>query len=69
MPSRPAANAVALPSSSTMTSSPLRSVPSESKSRPVATRRPATAVSRALKVGGAASGSDTLASSLARMSQ
>lgn len=52
-----------------MTSSPLRSVPSESKSRPVATRRPATAVSRALKVGGAASGSDTLASSLARMSQ
>ncbi len=73
-PANPVASAVAPTSSSTTTSgavSPplLRSWPSESKSRPVATREPSTEVSRAVKVGGWAFGSETLASSLAMTSQ
>jgi hypothetical protein len=68
-PCNAVASAVAVVSSSTVTSLALRSTPSESKSRPVATRSPSTVVSLAVKVGGAAFGSETLASSLATMSQ
>jgi hypothetical protein len=43
--------------------------PSESKSRPLATRRPSTVLSFAVNFGGEASGSETLASSSAVTSQ
>lgn len=68
-PLSPSTRAPVLAWSSTTTSAGFLTAPTESKSRPVATRRPSTLTRRALNTGGCALGSETLASSSATMSQ